>query len=218
MVLNKDNFLPSLTWLFVKYHYEYPEKRSILTTPCSEEDRIPRERESNEVKGMRRSDTEVAATSEPAAKRTKYDEPSRSIQQNNNSSSSPLPISQYVLLPGYVPSGGLQFDHEHNDYKSADSNINDFQLIQTQEADLPQQQLISRPHMQWLLNNQPLRQAVIGHATSNWPLTSVRPQNRSYRTTSDFKLPSMGELLFSISTSTPPPFPLHHHPPDNQSS
>ena len=225
VVLNKDNFLPSLAWLFVKYHYEYPGKRSILTTPCSEEDRIPRERDSNEIKGMsvtadeeHSSDAEVVATSEPAAKRTKYDEPSRSIQQNSNSSSFPLPISQHLLLPGYVPSGGLQFDHEHNDYKSADSNINDFKLIQTQEADLPQQQLISRPHMQWLLNNQPHRQAVIGQATYNWPYMSVRPQNRSYRTTSDFKLPSMGELLFSISTSTPPSFPFHHHPSDNQSS
>ena len=78
--IEKDNMLPSLTWLFVRYHQEYSEKRDILLTVCSEENRLPHKKRSKRKRQEKdNSETEweedigkaEVGDKEPAAKRKK---------------------------------------------------------------------------------------------------------------------------------------------------
>ena len=93
-ILKRDNLLPSLTWLFVRYHQAYPENQSILLTPCPEEYQIlSKKGKSNQLKRKRpeeafseteeeesNSETEVAGE-ERAAKRQKLVTSSATNQQ-----------------------------------------------------------------------------------------------------------------------------------------
>ena len=116
--LEKDNLLPSLTWLFVRYRQAYPKKRSILLTPCSEEKQFLIKRQKpNQLKRKRQkkdfseteeessnSETEVAEL-EPIAKRQKVDDNSPANQQEN------IILS---TMPTLIPNNNLQFAHGYS--------------------------------------------------------------------------------------------------------